>query len=430
MLASWHNFLYVSFDPAGFVSVDKPPLGFWIQTLSAAIFGFSGFSLVLPQALAGIASATVLYLLVSRTWGRLAGTVAGLTLALTPINVVTSRNNAVDTQLLLVLLLAAWAITIASERSSRKWLLIGFALVGVGFNVKMLQAFLVLPAFYAVYFFASSSTFRERVRNLAFATTLLALVSLSWVAVVDLTPANQRPFVGASGNNRELSLVMGHNGTARLVSSPGSLQAQDIGHPGPLRFIDHYFAGQVSWFLPLAIIGIALLLAHRPWLKSQIGSRERLALLLWGGWLLTFLVFFSIISFFHIYYLVILTPAIAALTGIAIARLLRSATQPGWRRYRVLIALVITLAFHIWILAGDTFWSERLLPPLLVCALASGIFFFYSRIFHWPDEGKTSDERGDHWNDRTPDRPGNLVCDSGTPCLRHGRPDRRAIFCQ
>src|ERR671933_1773114 len=86
MLTSWHNFFFVSFD-AGFVTVDKPPLGLWIQAASAELFGFHGWSLLLPQALAGGLSVALLYHLVSRTFGPVAGLVAALVLAVTPIAV-------------------------------------------------------------------------------------------------------------------------------------------------------------------------------------------------------------------------------------------------------------------------------------------------------------------------------------------------------
>src|SRR3954447_15249659 len=156
MLSSWHNFFFVSFD-AGFVSVDKPPLGLWLQAASAYLFGFHGPSLMLPQAIAGVLCVAVLYHLVQRAFGTVAGLLAALVLALTPISVATSRNNTMDMLLVLMVLLAAWAFIHAaksgsSRRRSLGWLVVGALLVGLGFNIKMLEAFLVLPAFYLLYF--------------------------------------------------------------------------------------------------------------------------------------------------------------------------------------------------------------------------------------------------------------------------------------
>src|SRR3954464_8267991 len=95
MLTSWSNFFFVSFD-AGFVSVDKPPLGLWIEAASAWLFGFNGITLVLPQALAGVLSVALISHLGRRTFGPVAGLLSALVLALTPIIVVTSRNNTMD----------------------------------------------------------------------------------------------------------------------------------------------------------------------------------------------------------------------------------------------------------------------------------------------------------------------------------------------
>lgn len=137
MLTSWHNFFFVSFD-AGFISVDKPPLGLWVQAASAWLFGFHGWSLLLPQALAGVASVALLYHLVGRTFGMGAGLVAALALALTPIVVATSRNNTADMLLVFTVLAAAWVVVHSVETGRLRWLLLGAAIVGLGFNIKMM----------------------------------------------------------------------------------------------------------------------------------------------------------------------------------------------------------------------------------------------------------------------------------------------------
>ena len=101
MLQSWHNFFFVAAEPGGSVSVDKPPLGLWIQTVSAYFFGVSGFSVVLPEIIAGILSVIVLYHLVRRSFGNVAGLLAALALAITPIVIATDRNNTMDSILIL-----------------------------------------------------------------------------------------------------------------------------------------------------------------------------------------------------------------------------------------------------------------------------------------------------------------------------------------
>ncbi len=217
MLQSWHNFFFVSFDPGGFVTIDKPPLGFWIETASAKLFGFSGVSLILPEALAGVLSAAVLYRLVARAWGRGAGLLAALFLALTPISVVTARNNTIDSLLVLTVLLAAWAVARAAESGRLRWLLLGAVLVGLGFNIKMLEAYLVVPALGLMYLLGARTRWYKRLGHLALAAVVLLVVSLSWAVAVDLTPASARPYVGSSGNNSELNLALGYNGLQRLT---------------------------------------------------------------------------------------------------------------------------------------------------------------------------------------------------------------------
>ena len=223
MLTGWRAFFFVSFDPAGFVSVDKPPLGLWIQAASAWLLGFQGWSLMLPQALAGVLSVALVYHLTARSFGAFAGLSAALILALTPVAVATDRNNTMDSLLLPVCLLAAWAGLKAAESGRLRWLLLCAALLGIGFNIKMLQAFLVLPAAFAPYLFAAAPRWPRRLLNLALTGLLLAGISLAWVAAVDLTPADQRPYVGSSENNTVMELIAGHNGAKRLGVMAGLL---------------------------------------------------------------------------------------------------------------------------------------------------------------------------------------------------------------
>ncbi len=216
MLASPHNFFFASFDPGGFVAVDKPPLGLWVQAFSAMLFGFDGWSLHFPQALSGVLSVALLYHLVRRVFGPTAGVVAALVLAVTPITIAANRNNTMDSQLVFTSLLAAWAASLAAERGKLRWLLLCAFLVGVGFNIKMLQAVMVLPAFYLLYLIASPIAIWKRLVHLTLATILLAAVSLSWAVIVDMTPPEDRPFVGSSEDNTVMELIVGHNGAARL----------------------------------------------------------------------------------------------------------------------------------------------------------------------------------------------------------------------
>src|SRR6266516_2663013 len=229
MLDNWHNFFFVAYDPGGFVSLDKPPLGFWLQAASAKVFGFTPFSLFLPQALAGILSVLLLYYLVRRHFGVVAGLLAALALAISPISVLTNRNNTIDSTLVLVMLLGAWAVLRAAESGKLRWLLLCAVFVGVGFNIKMLEAYLVVPAYGLLYLLAAPRSIWNRLAHLAIAGALLLVISLSWVVAVDLVPASQRPYVGSTQNNSELSLALGYNGIQRLLGQSGG--GAGMNHP-------------------------------------------------------------------------------------------------------------------------------------------------------------------------------------------------------
>ncbi len=221
MMQNWHNFFFASFDPGGFVTIDKPPVGFWFQVISAKIFGYSGVSLLLPSALAGMLSVWLVYYLVDRRFGHAAGLLAALGLVVTPVAVASNRSNIVDSILVLFLLLGAWAAILAAERGSLRWLLLCALLVGIGFNVKMLEAFLVVPAFGVTYLLGAHRSWWTRIWHLLVAAVVLLAVSLSWALAVDMTPASQRPWVDSTTTNSELDLALGYNGLDRLLGLNG-----------------------------------------------------------------------------------------------------------------------------------------------------------------------------------------------------------------
>jgi 4-amino-4-deoxy-L-arabinose transferase-like glycosyltransferase len=206
-----------SLDPAGFITVDKPPVGIWVQALFAAVLGFSGWTIILPQALAGVGSVALIYCIVSRPFGKPAGLVAAFALAVTPISVAIARNGTMDMQMIFVILLAVWAALKAAREGSFSWLLVSAILVGIGFNIKMIQAFIVVPAILAVYLVGAAGIgWQKRILHLGLAVVVLLAVSLSWALAVDSIPADQRPFIGGSGDNTVMSLILNYNGAHRL----------------------------------------------------------------------------------------------------------------------------------------------------------------------------------------------------------------------
>ncbi len=372
MLQSWSNFFFVAAEPGGSVSIDKPPLGLWIQALSAYFLGVNGVAVILPQIIAGVIAVLLLYHLIARQFGAWPGVVAALVLAITPVAVATDRNNTMDSLLVLTLLLAAWAIIKATEEARLRWLLIGAVLVGLGFNIKMLQALLPLPAFVALYFLGSNLGWWRKIGHLALAGLVLAVVSLAWPIAVDLTPASMRPYVGSSTNNTVTELIIGHNGLKRLfgrstgaeptgqvppaaadgtnggmrpppptdgdvgIRQPpgGGGPLNEIGAPGLLRLVSDPLSNEVSWLLPVGLVGMGVL-AFGARLRLPLAPQHQ-ALVLWGGWLIIELIFFSSASFFHAYYLIMLAAPLAALVGITIAHI---SVQPGQRSGMLLLLI-------------------------------------------------------------------------------------------
>jgi len=414
MLTSWRAFFFVSFDPAGFVSVDKPPLDLWLQAASAKALGFNPFSLLLPQALAGVLSVVLLYYLVRRAFGHGAGLLAGLMLTITPIDVAMNRSNNADSLVVLAVLAGAWAMSVAAENGRLPPLLLCALALGLGFNVKWLQALLVAPAFALVYLLSPVIPWRARLSRLALALGVLAVVSLSWATVVDLTPSAQRPYVGSSANNTELDLALGYGGLSRLGtgSTVASAFAGRVGNapgdPGPLRLFDAQVGGQVSWLLPLALVGLALAAFSlwrpvRPARHEQSAARdsraiapptrafsvrERQAMILWGAWLLWESLVFSVAGFFHPYNLAMLAPAICALAAIGLIWSWREYRRRGGTGWPLTTAIAGTALAQAAIVAESPAWLPWLVPLIvgaaLVIAAALGLMRLATRSHTMP----------------------------------------------
>lgn len=236
MTLNFKNFFFVSFDPSGMVSIDKPPVGFWLQAISVLIFGYHGWAMLLPQALAGTGSCIMIYVLISKHFNRLAGLISSFIFSFTPAVVVASRNNTIDMQLIFVLLVATWFLFKSIENSRKRDLFIAGALIGLGFNIKMLQAYLVLPAFTLVYLIFSKEKLAKRFINGIITMIIVVIVSFTWVFAVDLYPSDSRPYVDSSTNNTVIELIIGHNGLERIygqgIGSGGNRNGNSPGNMG------------------------------------------------------------------------------------------------------------------------------------------------------------------------------------------------------
>jgi 4-amino-4-deoxy-L-arabinose transferase-like glycosyltransferase len=490
MLDSWKNFFFVAAEPGGSVTVDKPPLGLWIEAAFAFMLGVQGWAVSLPNMLAGVLSVPLLYHLVRKYMDELAGLVAALVLVVTPVAIATDRNNTMDGMLVFTLLLATWAFIAGTETGRSRWLFLGAFIVGLGFNIKMLQAFLPLPAFYALYFLGSKTGWWQKIVNLGLATVILLLVSLSWAVIVDLTPVAQRPYIGSSEDNTVMELIVGHNGLSRLfggggnrpaagtnaapdgAGAPGGIPAGDnpqlqgsppqqalaacagqiqgqactftlrdgktvsgacitppgmnqlacapqgrpvqggqpsaaarpqppagvlgdgplaspdgpstggangntpfsreTGSPGIARFFLAPLSKQMSWLLPFALVGlVAMLLAVRLNLPLE---PEHKALVLWGGWLLTCLVFFSVVEgIFHAYYAIMLAPALGAVVGGGFGGFWRLESRRPWTAALYVGASILTIAFQIYMAGQYGATPAWLYLPLVLGITATGL---------------------------------------------------------
>lgn len=384
MLASWRNFFYLSLDPAGFISLEKPPFAFWVQAAIARLFGFHGLSLMLPGALAGILSVFILYHLVRRAFGEWPGLLAALCLAITPISVVIDRSNHPDPLLTLTVLAGAYTLTRAVEEDSPRWLLATAALVGVGFNIKMLQLILVAPAFFLLYLYAYPANWRKKLAHGALALLTTLLFSLTWMIAVELTPPDQRPYIGGSVDNTLIDLVFGYNGLARLWSENWN---ELLGPPGPLRFFGPQLAGQISWMLPFALANLPLAIwqNYRGVHSGSHVTRRRNAILLWSSWLFFQLLYFSVSTFYHRYYLAMLAPAVAALVGIGVHALRRAWLASGWGKAWSILTIALTAGLQIYFLLPYPSWGRWLIPPVaIVCLITCGI-----TLMSWRPQGES-----------------------------------------
>ncbi|RSN71770.1 glycosyltransferase family 39 protein [Actinomadura sp. WAC 06369] len=313
---SWKAFFFGSLDAGSFITVDKPPMALWAMGLLARVIGVGSWSLLLPQAAAGVAAIAVLYAAVRRPFGHPAALVAASVLALTPITVAINRDNNPDTLLLLFLAGAVWATRRAIETGRLRPLLLAALLVGCGFNTKMLQAFIIVPALALAYLVAARPGLARRALHLLAAGAVLAVSSFWWIAIVDLVPADRRPFIGGSTDGTARDLVLGYNGLGRVFGQGGGPGggAGFGGAPGAGRLFNDTIGGQISWLLPLAAIFLAAGLALT--LRRPRTDATRASLLLWGGSLaLHYAVFSFAQGTFHPYYTTAMAPAIAALTG-------------------------------------------------------------------------------------------------------------------
>jgi 4-amino-4-deoxy-L-arabinose transferase-like glycosyltransferase len=324
---SWKAFFFGASDAPATITVDKPPAAIWLMSLSVRLFGLSSWSLLVPEALLGVATVALLVATVRRVAGPWAGLLAGLLFALTPVLTLMARVDDPDALLTLLLVAAAWSTTRAIDDGRFRWAVLTGALLGVAFLTKSLAALLVLPGLAAAFLLAAPGPLLRRAGHLLAAGGALVVAGGWWLLVVELIPASSRPWVGGSAVDSPLDLALGYNGLGRLTGNESSAGVRALDTQSPLRLLGSA-ADQFGWLLPAAVIGtVAGLVLCRGRPRTD---PVRAALVLWAGWALPTAAVFSVMrGVWHPYYTVELAPAVAALTALAAVLLWRRHTGAG-----------------------------------------------------------------------------------------------------
>ncbi|MGO4857013.1 ArnT family glycosyltransferase [Arthrobacter sp. 2MCAF14] len=340
---NWAAWFFGSSDAANSITVDKPPASLWIMGLSVRIFGLSSWSILVPEALMGVATAWLLYLAVRRAaapatgdprLAHRAGLLAAVVMAIAPVATLMFRFNNPDALLVLLMTAAGYATLRSVQDNKLRWLLLAGVFLGFGFLTKQLQVLLVVPGFAVAYVVAAPGGVGRRLLRLLAAGAAMVVSAGWWLAVVEFIPANMRPYIGGSQNNSILELTLGYNGLGRLSGQEtGSVGGGNgWGVPGLFRMFNSEFGGQIAWLLPsVLVLGAGLLWLGR---RAPRTDSVRASVIVWGSWVLvTGLVFSFMAGIIHPYYAVALAPGIAGLAGLGGALL--------WQHRAQLVAAVM-----------------------------------------------------------------------------------------
>jgi 4-amino-4-deoxy-L-arabinose transferase-like glycosyltransferase len=439
MSMSWHDFIFGAFDPAGIITVDKLPGALWLQALSVRAFGMHTWAIILPQVIEGILTVLVLYRAVRRLAGPAAGLIAALVLAVSPATVALNRENISDSLLILLLVLAADAVsgaiagraagdadqdaTLAAddpddpgddlgddpgddpgddddydddyddddddyddldEPSSGatggtlgRLILAGFW-VGLAFQAKDIEAWMVLPALGLAYLLSGSGPALRRVGQLTVAGVVVGLVSLSWMTAVSLVPAADRPYVDGSHDNSVFAQVFAYNGFTRFGDqTPLQVRAAQLDPgaaiPVPSRAADRLLDGglgrDTGWLIPAAVVVAAWGIASRR--RQPRGDPLRACFILWGGWLVTFFVVFSAVTTLWPYYTAALSPAAAAIIGAGVAAARSRDRVPVSWTIGLAVVVAGTAAYAGWLVSSAAGAPGWLVPAIVAVGIAA-----------------------------------------------------------
>jgi 4-amino-4-deoxy-L-arabinose transferase-like glycosyltransferase len=349
MSLSWHNFFVGAFDPSASLAVDKPPIDLWLQVGSVKLLGFNRVALSLPQALAGSVAVLIAYDLGRRLFGSAAGLCAAAALAVLPVSVVTSRSDTMDSLMMALALLAAWLVVRAVETGRARWLYLAALVLGIDFNVKLLEALVPLPAIALLYVIAAREPVGARMARLGAGLVVLVAASLSWAAAVSTLAVRNRPYPIGSTNGSVWNVLFVYNGIDR-IRPPTGTRVHAAAPPGLSRLFSAIFSDYIGVELLPALVAGALGLvaaavvvwARREGTRLSTGGAAMVAV-----WLLTGFVLFSRMGAVRLRYLEAMTPAVALALGAGTAALARQRPVPAAPALGAIALVGAVYASHI-----------------------------------------------------------------------------------
>ncbi|TGD89980.1 glycosyltransferase family 39 protein [Mycolicibacterium sp. CH28] len=388
---NWEALLFGSLDSANFITVDKPPVSQWVMGLSGQLFGFSSASMLVPEALMGVATVWLLYAAVARVCGPRAGLLAGAALALTPVAALMFRFNNPDAAMVLLMTASAYCTVRAVERASGRWLAWAGVALGFAFLAKMLEGLMIVPAMGLAYLVAAPATLPRRVLHLLGAAGAF-IVSAGWFVVLTLLwPASSRPYIAGSTDNNFMNLVLGYNGFARVSGhnhmdfgghDPLGNSAGDQLRPAHLggfggqreglgRLFSGEFGFEIGWLVPAAVLALILVLVSRG--RAPRTDRVRAGALLFGSWLLIDgLVLSYMKGMVHPYYCLSLAPAVAGMAGIG-AHEMWTRRQSWFGRLGLTALILVTGVWSWWVLGRSDDWLPALRWAILAASAVAAI---------------------------------------------------------
>lgn len=368
----WKAFFFGSSDWGNSITVDKPPLSLWIMGLSVRLFGLSPVAMLLPQVVMGVGTTLLVYLILRRCVSSTAALFGASVFFTTPIITLMSRYNNPDPLMLLLMVGAAYLVLLSIETGRGRPFIVAGALLGLAFMTKQLQGLVSVPALGLVFVMFSPLQWLRRLTTVAAGVIAMSITGGLWMALVDLIPSDQRPYVGGSPSNSVLELTFAYNGVDRIISSdamPAATQVPAQFRPvdsdaGLLRLLNANYNQEASWLLISALLAVGLLAIHWKYLSRNVPVRP--LVLLSGVWLYTA---FLLLSFMgdqiHTYYTAMLGPPLALVLGLTLDTLIAHRDSLATRVGGAAIAMVALLT--AWLVLGSAEWPNWL--PSLVLGL-------------------------------------------------------------